>query len=207
VSPVPERMRDHWWWRPGVRPGRRVLVWHILVDDQPEVRELAATCQQRLSGLPGLDLIPAEWLHMTTQVIGFADEISTAEVKAMTAATAERLQTLDPISVELRRVMFFDEAVVLGIHPPRALDPVRAGIRDAVAENVAVHQRADAPEWTPHLSVAYSNSERSAAPVIEALTPRPAPCPLLVRDVRLVSQERVDHLYRWDQIATIRLGG
>jgi 2'-5' RNA ligase len=207
VSPVPERMRDHWWWRPGVRPGRRVLVWHILVDDQPEARALAETCQEQLAGVPGLDLIPAEWLHMTTQVIGFADEISAAEVRAMTASAAERLQLLGPLSVELRRVLFFDEGVALGIHPPRALDPVRTGIRDAVAENVTAHQLADEPAWTPHLSVAYSNSEGSAAPIIEALTARPEPCPLAVRDVRLVSQERVDHLYRWDQIATIPLGG
>jgi 2'-5' RNA ligase len=203
---MPERMSDHWWWRPGVRPGRHLLVWHILVDDQTEVRVLAGQCQDRLAGLQGLDLIPAEWLHMTTQVVGFADEISAAEIKAMTASAAERLQELSPITVELRPVLFHNEGVALGIGPPRALDPVRAGIRDAVAENIAVHQLADEPEWTPHLSVAYSNGDGSAVPIIEALTPRPEPCPLVVREVRLVSQERVDHLYRWEQVATVPLG-
>jgi hypothetical protein len=38
-------MRDHWWWRPGVRPGRNLLAWHILVSEQPEVHALAGKCQ------------------------------------------------------------------------------------------------------------------------------------------------------------------
>jgi hypothetical protein len=28
--------------------------------------------QTRLAGLPGLDLVPVEWLHLTVQAIGFA---------------------------------------------------------------------------------------------------------------------------------------
>lgn len=207
MSPMPERMRDHWWWRPGVRPGRRLLVWHILVDDQPGVHALAGKCRGQLAHLPGLDLVPTEWLHITTQIIGFADEISTAEITAMTASAAKHLQVLSPVTVGLQRVLFHDEGVALGIHPPRALDAVRAGIRDAIAKEVAVHQLADEPDWTPHLSVAYSNSDGSATPIIEALTPRPGPCPLAVRDVQLVAQERVDHLYRWERIAAIPLGG
>jgi hypothetical protein len=79
-------MSDHWWWRPGVRPDRRLLVWHILFDEHANVRELVAECQDRLDGVAGFDLIPAEWLHMTTQIIGFEDEISSAEIEAMTAA-------------------------------------------------------------------------------------------------------------------------
>jgi hypothetical protein len=200
-------MRDHWWWRPGVRPGRHVVVWHILVGGQPAVHALAGRCQEQLAGLPGLDLVPTGWLHMTTQVVGFADEISGAEIDAMTAAAGSRLRVLDPVTVELRPVLFHDEGVALGIRPPHALDRVRAGIREAIAEHITVHQLADEPEWTPHLSVAYSNREGSAAPIIEAMTPGPEPCPLVVRDVRLASQERVGHLYQWEQIAAIPLGG
>jgi hypothetical protein len=142
-----------------------------------------------------------------TQIIGFADEISTAEITATTASTAKRLRALSPITVELQRLLFHDEGVALGIRPPRALDAVRAGIRDAIAEDVAAHQLADEPDWTPHLSIAYSNSEGSPTPIIEALTPFPGPCPLIVREVQLVAQERVDHLYRWERIAAIPLGG
>jgi hypothetical protein len=68
-------MTDHWWWRPGVRPGRRVYVWHILFDGRPQVGRLVNECQSRLSEIPHLDPVPESWLHMTTQIVRFADEI------------------------------------------------------------------------------------------------------------------------------------
>jgi hypothetical protein len=55
MSPLPTRIADHWWQRPGRLPGRELYHWHMLFHDQPEVHELAAMAQQRLAGLPGLD--------------------------------------------------------------------------------------------------------------------------------------------------------
>ncbi|MEV5574763.1 2'-5' RNA ligase family protein [Spirillospora sp. NPDC052269] len=207
MSPLPDRMTDHWWWRPGVRPGRRLLVWHVLLDDQPDARALVAQCQRLLAGLDGLDLVPEAWLHMTTQIVGFADEIPGPEVAAMTAAARARLECLAPISVDLGRLWFHGEAVMLGARPGRALDPVRQAVRTAVAETVTLHQLADEPAWTPHVSVAYSNSIRPAAPVLDALAEPPAERRFTVRSVRLVSQERVGRLYRWDPLAESFLGG
>lgn len=40
MTSTPESMRDHWWWRPRVRPGRRLLVWHILSGKQSDVHDL-----------------------------------------------------------------------------------------------------------------------------------------------------------------------
>lgn len=207
MSPFPESMSDHWWWRPGVRPGRRLLVWHILLDEQPEVHDLVRQCQDKLAGLDGLDVIPAEWLHLTTQIVGFDDEITDAEVEAMTAGVAERLAGLAPIAVELGKVWLHSEAVMLGIRPPRGLDPVRAAVRESVAAAVRVHQLDDEPDWTPHISVAYSNADRPARHVIKALELRPDPKPLRVGQVHLVAQERVGHLYRWERRAAARLDG
>jgi hypothetical protein len=207
MRPLPERMTDHWWWRPGVRPGRRLLVWHILFHDQADVRAMVAETQGRLDGIGGLDVIPDEWLHMTTQIVGFEDEISSGEIQDMTAAVAERLRPLDPVAVELGRPLFQTEGVALGIQPPRALDPVRHGLRAATASTVTAHHLDDAPGWTPHLSIAYSNSEGPTAPVIEALRPHPAPRTAVIREVHLVAQVRDGHLYRWEQIAASSLGG
>ena len=207
MSPMPDRMSDHWWWRPGVRPGRRLLVWHILPGDQPEVCALVSRVQDKLSGLGGLDPVPAEWLHMTTQIVGFDDEIPLAEQEAMTKGAAERLARLSPITVALGKVWMHSEAVMLGIHPPRALDPVRGAIRYATAEAVSAHQLTDEPDWTPHVSVTYSHADRPARPVIDALDLRPDPVPLTVAQVHLVAQERVGRLYRWERRAVATLGG
>jgi 2'-5' RNA ligase len=206
MSPLPERMTDHWWWRPGVTPGRRLYVWHILFGDEPAVQDLAAGCQDRLDGISGLDLVPMQWLHMTTQIVGFADEISDAELVAMIEVTGRQLRSFEPVSVRIGRPLFHSEAVMMGVEPRGALDPVRNVIREAVAATVRVNQLADAPEWTPHVSIAYSNLEASAGPVIEAMRPSPPPSKIDVRRVHLVSQERVGRSYVWKDLATAKLG-
>lgn len=71
-------VRDHWWWRPGRKPGRRFYTFHFTFERQPAVQHLAAEARGRLSGFPALDLVPSRWLHLTTQGIGFTDEVSTA---------------------------------------------------------------------------------------------------------------------------------
>jgi 2'-5' RNA ligase len=205
VSPMPDRMSDHWWWRPGVRPGRRLLVWHIL-PVQPEVSDLVRQCQDKLAGLDGLDLVPADWLHMTTQIIGFDDEISAAETEAMVAGVIERFRRLPPVEAELGRLWLHSEAVMLGIRPPRALDQVRAAIREATLAAVRAHQLDDEPEWTPHVTVAYSNADHPSRPVIDALALRPEPVRLQVAQVYLVAQERAGHLYHWRPRAVAQLG-
>jgi len=70
-------MEDHWRLEPGSDLGRARLMWFMLVGDLPQVAELARQGQQRLAGLDGLDLVPRQWLHMTTLIAGFADEIGT----------------------------------------------------------------------------------------------------------------------------------
>jgi hypothetical protein len=79
-------MRRHWWWRPGWRPGRRLHAWHLTFGDQTvsrgraELRRVAGDYQARLAGLPGLGLVPAEWLHLTVQPVGFADEVGAGDL-------------------------------------------------------------------------------------------------------------------------------
>ncbi|MEU9840982.1 hypothetical protein AB0C69_17340, partial [Actinomadura sp. NPDC048032] len=101
VESMPERMSDHWWWLPGMRPGRRMLLWHILPDAQPRVLDLVRRYQDMLAGVDGLDLIPAEWVHMTTQIVGFEDEIPREQVEALVAGVGRRLSALAPVEVEV----------------------------------------------------------------------------------------------------------
>ena len=64
---IPQQMADHWWWRPGWLPGRRMYTFHITFDGQPAVHQLASGCQEALRGLGGIDLVPPRWLHLTVQ--------------------------------------------------------------------------------------------------------------------------------------------
>lgn len=204
--PYPERLTDHWWWRPGVRPGHPLLVWHILFDDQYEVRDLVARCQGRLNGIPGLDLVPADWLHMTIYIVGEADQIGVADTDAMIRAVAKRLGKLDPIAVNLGKPLFHTEAVALGVEPTDALDPMYQAIVSGVEDAVGPGHVSNELNFVPHVSVAYSNTEAPAEPVIHALSAHPEPCVMTIRDAHLVKQSRVHHLYRWETITSVPLG-
>ncbi|MCO5974837.1 2'-5' RNA ligase family protein [Actinoallomurus sp. WRP6H-15] len=143
---------------------------------------------------------------MTTQIVGFVDEISDSEVQAMITAVSERLRSVEPAEVSLGRPLFHSEAVVLSVVPRDGLDAVRAEVRQAVATTVRTNRLADDPDWVPHLSVAYSNAEAPAEPVIGAMQPPPIPIDIRIDAIDLVSQERVGHSYVWDRIATVHLG-
>lgn len=62
--------------------------------------------------------------------------------------------------------------------------------------------------FRPHLSLAYNNRPRPAAPVIEAVTPLRglAPVDLHVPDVQLVELRREDRAYRWNVVKSLPLG-
>ena len=68
----------------GWRTGRHFYACHLTLDDQPQLRELVGRYQDAFRHLPNLDLIPPQWLHITTQGIGFADEISPADLATAT---------------------------------------------------------------------------------------------------------------------------
>jgi hypothetical protein len=57
------------------------------------------------------------------------------------------------------------------------------------------------------VSVAYSNADGPAKPIIDALADLPEPRKLTVSRVHLVSQERTGRLYRWDCLTMATLGG
>ncbi len=70
--------------------------WHITLANQPDLHAAVRECQARLDGLPGLDLVPTPWLHLTTQGIGFTDEVPDADVRDIINGATERLATTHP---------------------------------------------------------------------------------------------------------------
>src|SRR6266545_4275789 len=194
MSPLPERMADHWWWRPGCRPGRRQYVWHILLDDQGAVREAVRQVQERLEDVPGLDLVPERWLHITMHIVGFTDEISEVAAEGIAAEAARAVHVLAPVVVSFGRVLFHPEAVTLAVEPAPSLSPIREAVRGATIR-VLGSEGADADgSWVPHVTAAYSNADGPAPPVIKAVGRTVTACAGTVRQVHLVAQERQGHL-------------
>src|SRR5215469_3958600 len=177
-------MRDHWWWRPGWQPGRRMYTWHVTFGDQPAVQDLAARARDLLRDVPGLDLIPGRWLHLTTQDVGFSDEVSADDLTAITAAARSRLAAVRPAAVTIGPARVLGEGIGCDAHPAAALSPARDAVRAAIGD---VRGRARVP----------AEAALAGFDVAAAIT---------VSEIKLILLGRDEHVYQWETQATVSLG-
>jgi 2'-5' RNA ligase len=206
MNPLPTRMANHWWQRPGRFPGRILYQWHLAFHDQPRVAELAAMAQARLEGQSGLDMVACHLLHLTTLIVGFADEISQSAVDKMVTEARQRLATVAPIPVTVGRIGYHSQAVALVVEPLDALDPILDAVRDATAA-AGCEGHTDTDPWIPHVSVAYSNSDGPFAPIIDALGHSLPKTQVNIKSISLVSQTQVGHSWEWQPVAEVVLTG
>ena len=199
-------VRYHWWWRPGQRVGRRFYTVHATFAAAAEVQQMAAEARDRLSGIPYLDLIPGRWLHLTMQGIGFADEVSDGDLEAITAAAAARLAIVAPVTITLGPPEVAGEGVTSWASPPRDLDQVRDAVRAGIADVWGDGRVPESPDWTAHVSVAYANADGPGAP-IDASVEGMGAAETTVRAVDLIRLGRDSHLYEWETVASLPLGG
>ncbi len=205
MSPYPARMEDHWWQRPGRRPGRELYQWDLHLRDCPEMRAAVAQVQARLTDLPVLDLVAPQWLHVTTYIAGFTDEIPAEAVPVMVAEASRLLADVSPITVTLGRIYLDRQAVVLPLEPFAALEPVLSAAR-AATRSAGARGHQDTDPWAPHISVAYSNGSGSAAPVIAALGERLPDLRVTVTSVSLVAQVQAGRSWQWRDVREVTLG-
>ncbi len=163
------KMRDHWWWRPGWRVGRRFYTWFLTFEGQHDVHRLARAYQDRLD-VPSLDLVPLEWLHLTTQGVGFVDEVNEEDTERVASAAQARCASLGPFTLTLGPARVTSEGVVLDVAPTEPVCALREVLRAAVADVWSVDRVPETgKELVPHVSLAYSNTAAWAAPVVEVV--------------------------------------
>jgi 2'-5' RNA ligase len=210
--PESGQMRNHWWWRPGWRPDRPFYTWHLTFNDQTiqegdaAFRRIVHDYQAHLD-LPGLDMVPTEWLHLTLQGVGFVDEVSEQDITQIVGAARARCAQLSPVTVVLGPARISGEAVGLYVRPTEPVRQVRAALRAAIADAWG-SDRVPEPEdpFTPHVTLAYSNADGSAAPFAAVLaTFPPASATVTIRAAQLIMLARDEHVYRWATRATVPL--
>lgn len=204
----PERMINHWWWRPGWRVGRQFYTWHLTFADVPDVHRLARAYAPYLD-LPSLDLIPDTWLHLTMQGVGFVDEVDPGDVDKIVQAARIQLAQIEPFIISLGPTVVDDEVVRLEVAPVVPVRELRDRLRAAIVE---VWGPDDVPEaadgFTPHVSLAYSNREGDMAPIqaaASAVTPEPAIVTVTHADLILLNRDQQQ--YQWTTHAQVPLGG
>lgn len=206
MNPLPTKMANHWWQRPGRYPGRFLYQWHFAFHDQPEIHRLVDMAQSRIKTFPGLDMVDRELLHLTTYIVGFADEIPQSTVDEMVAGTRQRLAKVAPVPVSIGRIGYHPQAVTILVEPRDALRPVLDAVRDATTA-AGCHGHTDTDPWIPHITAAYSHSDGPAAPIIAALGRSLPQTQITMRSVSLVSQTQVGHSWQWTPVAEAFLGG
>jgi 2'-5' RNA ligase len=199
-------MADRWRARQMLPSGQGQLYWHVLFNDNPAVHAIVRAAHQRLAGLPGLDLVPHQWLHLTTLIAGLTNEITDEQVNTMIIEAGRLLARTRPITVTIGRVLYHPEAIVLEARPADALDPMREAVQTATRiatghDGVLAHK-----PWTPHITVAYSSAVQPAAPIIAALGRQLPDCEVTVRSINLVVQDGPEYLWDWRPVARVPFG-
>jgi 2'-5' RNA ligase len=204
---VTEGITRHWWWRPGWRPGSRFYTFHFTFAAQPDVQELAARARERLAAFAWLDPVPGEWLHCTTQGVGFAGDVSETDLSAIASAARGRLAAVAAAAVTITAPHAASEGALCDVVPGGgSLDRARDAARAAIADVWGADRVPEALEWTPHVSVAYANAGGPAAPVDAALAGiQPAAAILPALDLIRLGRDR--HVYEWETIESIPLVG
>jgi hypothetical protein len=195
----------HWWWRPDWRVGRRFYTVHATFAGVPAVHALAAKARDRLAGVPGLDLIPRQWLHLTMQGIGFADEVSDADLSAIITAAKAGLAAVSPVTVAIGPPVVAGEGVTCWASPPRGLDPVRDAVRDGIGDVWGPERVPEAAEWSAHVSVAYASAHGPGEPIEAALGGLADVAEATIGGVDLIRLGRDHRLYEWETITSLPL--
>ena len=118
-----EGITRHWWWGPGWQPGSRFCTFHFTFAAQPAVQELAARARERLAPFAWLDPVPGEWLHCTTQGVGFAGDVTGTDLSAIAAAARARLAAVEPATVTVTAPHAAGEGALCDVVPDGNLGP------------------------------------------------------------------------------------
>lgn len=203
-----EPMRDHWWWRPGWEVGRSFYTWHVTFADQPGAHQLVEDYAPVLKDLPMFDPIPVRWIHLTTQGIGFTDEVDKIDVDKIVDAVRRRCAKVEPFSVTLGPARVDPEALMLPVRPVEPVALLRHAIREGIGDVWGADNVPESAEgFNPHVSLGYSNAAGPAEAVHEKLaTHRTTTADVTISSVSLIDLNRDRKAYEWVDVATVPLG-
>jgi 2'-5' RNA ligase len=207
MSPFPDRMRDRWADRHETAADRGMVYWHVLLHSYPEALAAATEAQEILAHFDGFHLTPLKWLHMTTLVAGTTDEVARTQMSVMVAEARRQLRQEAPIPVTLGKVLYHPEAIMVGLRPAEALQPI---LEAAQAATLAATGRAGAIDsqsssWVPHMTVGYSTAEQPAAPIISTIGRTLQERQTHIDALTLVVQWGPERLWNWEPVGTAHL--
>jgi 2'-5' RNA ligase len=203
-------MIDRWENRPDPRPDLGFVYWHILLGHNSQVVAMATDAQRRLARFRDLHMTPLSWLHMTLLMAGSTDEIDRDAMDDLLRHAKPSLSRIPPARVELDRVIYHPEAVMLAVMPHHVLRPMLDAVQSAtrkVTGRDGFVNGGSASGWIPHITVCYSTGRQPAEPIIDTLGKSLGTYETTIDAVSLVVQRGGERLWDWHPVDTIRLTG
>lgn len=186
---------DHWQ-RPAWPDGAQAYYWLLPLGAFPELRVQAQACQEALSTVPDLDVVPVGLLHLTLCRVGTAGSVTEDQLARIADMAAKRLESVRPIRLSVGPLAGSSGAIRYTVSPWNRL----SGARDELvwATRNVLGGPPDAG-WRPHVSIAYNARSRAAGPIVDRvreLRTQP-PADVTVADIELVRLARNGRLYQW----------
>lgn len=204
MTRMPAQTIDRWRNRAEPGPGEGAVYWHILMNDHPEVADLAREVQQRIARFPGLHMTPLERLHMTTLAAGPANQFSRDQLREIIKMAAGTLAATPAITVTVGGIVCYPDAIILEVKPTQALQAVRDAVQAATGSVTGGHNLGGiSPRWLPHVTVCYSTAEQAMAPIMAAIGTRQRQCRIQVATVSLVIQYGPERLWDWRTVGAV----
>ncbi|WP_331718824.1 2'-5' RNA ligase family protein (plasmid) [Streptomyces sp. NBC_00161] len=196
----------------------RPLAWprgrgdlHWLITFPPRVVEETLTAPYReLSSMPGLEPVPAEWMHLTLLHAGPEDQYTPEEIARVIELFRMGAASVPPFDVEFSRPSVGKVALEMAGRPGA---PSRRlwEIATQAFEEVAPKRWPLIPEHhAPHMSIAYgSSSAAKANPAVMKVwlsDHGPGPVTLRAEKAVLVSERHDGARITWTHLAEVPLG-
>ena len=110
-----------------------------------------------IRSLPGLTRVPAHWLHLTLQGVGFADKVTQEDLDPIVDAARRRLVLIPPFEIRIGPAIVDVESLQLPAQSVDRLRWLRAQLRAAITDVWGPDTVPALPELDPHISLGYWN--------------------------------------------------
>jgi 2'-5' RNA ligase len=203
-----DHFKSHWWRRPGWSPGRRMYTFFLTFQHSLDTAEELSSHYRTALAVNALDVVPPKWMHLTVQGLGFVDEVPPGDLPVVLGELAKHCANVRPIRTKLGKPIVAEEGVVVRVSPADELSGLKTLVRQVLAEvrNPALLE--GSAVFNPHVTLAYANRSASAARTIgllEELTP--LSLELYFGELQLVGLGRDHHMYEWEVVSEVQLGG
>ena len=202
-----DQMADHWWWRPGWQPGRRMYTWHFTFDGQPGSPRPGRCLPgaARRAPRPRPDPGPLASPDHARRRFHRRGQRRRGD-RAHQRQRRERLKGFAPQRVTLGPARVTPEAILLDVAPAAGLAGIRHQLREAIRDALGAGRLMEGESWTPHVSVAYSNGTGPQAPYAAALEDEQT-ADTVIGTVELIVLGRDNRLYEWTTRSVVPLPG